>query len=205
MTAGTRIKELRKKAKLSQQAVADFVGVSRAAVTQWEGDLTKPNGASLHSLAKLFTCDTDYILYGEGRDSLEIVNTFEVPLISSVAAGTWSEGLRERPETYVPVTERFPDGSYALRVSGDSMTDPEGPVSIPDGSVVIVVPEYDAISGRIVVAMLEGSEEATVKKLMIDGPMKYLVPLNKRYQPIPINGNCRIVGRVKQVINIQNL
>nr|MBF4355074.1 Cro/Cl family transcriptional regulator [Vibrio anguillarum] len=32
------------------------------------------------------------------------------------------------------------------------------------------------------------------------GPHKFLVPLNPKYDPIPINGNCRIVGYVKQVI-----
>jgi SOS-response transcriptional repressor LexA len=41
--------------------------------------------------------------------------------------------------------------------------------------------------------------EATIKKLMIDGPNKYLMPLNPDYRPIKINGNCTIVGVVKKV------
>ncbi len=55
-------------------------------------------------------------------------------------------------------------------------------------------------SGRIVVAMLKGSDEATIKRLEKDGPNKYLIPLNPKFDPIPINGNCRIIGYVKQVI-----
>ena len=74
--------------------------------------------------------------------------------------------------------------------------------SIPDGAKIIVEPQFDPdhIAGRVVVAMLDGGNEATVKELMIDGPSRYLVPWNSRYNPIPINGNCRIVGIVKQVV-----
>ncbi|MCC7918282.1 LexA family transcriptional regulator, partial [Escherichia coli] len=51
----------------------------------------------------------------------------------------------------------------------------------------------------IVIARLDGTNEATVKKLVIDGHQKFLVPLNPRYPNIPINGNCLIIGVVKGV------
>ena len=35
MTLGTRIKEYRMKSRLSQEKVAELVGVSRQAVTKW--------------------------------------------------------------------------------------------------------------------------------------------------------------------------
>ncbi|MBF4296435.1 Cro/Cl family transcriptional regulator, partial [Vibrio anguillarum] len=89
---------------------------------------------------------------------------------------------------------------FAMRVSGNSMTNPFGPPSIPDGSIVIVEPCSCPDNGKIVVATLNDAPEATIKKLEIDGPHKFLVPLNPKYDPIPINGNCRIVGYVKQVI-----
>ena len=205
VSVGERIKALRLKAALTQQKVAAHVGVSRAAVTQWEQDLTTPSGTSVHALAELLGCSTGYILHGDSYQETEPAHLYKVPLISSIQAGYWAEGTEEEPSAYCHTAERFPDGSFALTVRGDSMTDSEGAISIPDGSKVIVVPDLEAVHGRIVVAMLEGSNEATIKKLVIDGPMKYLVPLNKRYPPMPINGNCRIVGRVKQVINIQNL
>ncbi|QCW23449.1 SOS-response repressor and protease [Yersinia phage YeP2] len=34
----------------------------------------------------------------------------------------------------------------------------------------------------------------------MDGPFRYLVPLNPNYKMLEVNGNCRIVGVVKQVI-----
>ena len=42
-TIGQRIRESRKKAGLTQAALAGECGVSRAAVAQWEGDVTKPS------------------------------------------------------------------------------------------------------------------------------------------------------------------
>lgn len=83
------------------------------------------------------------------------------------------------------------------------MTNPNGTPSIPDGSLVVVDPDFGGASeanGRIIVAQLDGSNEATLKKFVIDDPFRYLVPLNPSYKMLEVNGNCRIVGVVKQVI-----
>ena len=60
--------------------------------------------------------------------------------------------------------------AFALRVAGDSMVNPLGFPSIPEGSIVIVDPDGIAENGKIVVARLEDSVEATLKKLVINGP-----------------------------------
>ena len=96
--------------------------------------------------------------------------------------------------------------AFGLVVRGESMTNPNGLPTIPEGSTVIVEPNYgtiDDLYGKIVVAILDGTAEATVKKLVWDGPNRYLMPLNPAFKPIEINGNCRIIGKVIQVT--QNL
>ena len=65
---------------------------------------------------------------------------------------------------------------------------------------MVVEPEEDARHGDIVVAKLKTHEQATVKKLVIDPPDTYLMPLNLQYDKIAINEECRIVGVVKQVV-----
>ncbi len=65
------------------------------------------------------------------------------------------------------------------------MTNPNGAPSIPEGSLVVVDPDYGNtydVNGKIVVAQIMGSTEATLKKFVIDGPIKYLVPLNPNYR-----------------------
>lgn len=61
-------------------------------------------------------------------------------------------------------------------------------------------PCIGAEHGKVVVAMLNDSEEATLKQLVVDGGAKYLKPFNNSYPTMPINGNCTIIGVVKQVI-----
>ena len=124
-----------------------------------------------------------------------------VPLIAWVRAGSWAEiddfpdDVKEWRDTTASVSSK----AFALRVEGDSMVNPYGAPSIPEGSVVIVDPEKSADNGSIVVAMLDDSNQATIKRLVIDGPAKYLKPLNPAYRAMEINGNCTIVGVVKKV------
>lgn len=54
MTLGQRIQEYRKKLNLSQEALGETMGVSRQAISKWEGDLTIPEIDKLIALSKLF-------------------------------------------------------------------------------------------------------------------------------------------------------
>ena len=55
---------LRKKAGLSQQYIADHLGISQGAVSQWERGLSMPIADKLPILAKLLGCTTDELLEG---------------------------------------------------------------------------------------------------------------------------------------------
>lgn len=202
-TVGQRIKSLRKITKTSQKDLGKFCGVSDVAVGYWEKDVNVPGGESLSKLAKFFNTSIDYILYGtEFQDKL-ITKMRRVPILSWVQAGSFTESkpadILSETERWVETSLRISDNSFALEVKGDSMTNPSGLPTIPQGATVIVDPEAEPINGKIVVARLDGTNEATVKKLVIDGPHKFLVPLNPRYPNIPINGNCTIIGVVKGV------
>ncbi|MNE31973.1 putative HTH-type transcriptional regulator [compost metagenome] len=202
-TVGQRIKSLRKITKTSQKDLGKFCGVSDVAVGYWEKDVNVPGGESLSKLAKFFNTSIDYILYGtEFQDKL-ITKMRRVPILSWVQAGSFTESkpadILSETERWVETSLRISDNSFALEVKGDSMTNPSGLPTIPQGATVIVDPDAEPVNGKIVVARLDGTNEATVKKLVIDGPHKFLVPLNPRYPNIPINGNCTIIGVVKGV------
>ena len=62
MTLGERIKERRQNAKLSQEKVAELVGVSRQAVTKWETNQTAPNTENLFKLAEIFGTTVDMLI-----------------------------------------------------------------------------------------------------------------------------------------------
>lgn len=60
-----RIRELRKQAKLSQEMMAEKIGVSRQAITKWETGLGVPDIENLIAIADLFKLSFDELM---GRD-----------------------------------------------------------------------------------------------------------------------------------------
>lgn len=59
---GERLRELREEAKLSQAKLAELVGVSRNAVSQWETNETQPSSRRLASIAKALKVPVDSFL-----------------------------------------------------------------------------------------------------------------------------------------------
>ncbi|MCJ8646591.1 LexA family transcriptional regulator [Escherichia coli] len=202
-TVGQRIKALRRVTRTSQKELGKFCGVSDVAVGYWEKDINTPGGEALSKLAKFFNTSIDYILYGAEFEGKLVTNMRRVPVISWVQAGQFTEcraaEVFSEVDKWVDTSLKVGDNSFALEVKGDSMTNPNGLPTIPEGATVIVDPDAETRHGKIVIARLDGTNEATVKKLVIDGPQKFLVPLNPRYPNIPINGNCLIIGVVKGV------
>ena len=202
-TVGQRIKALRRVTGTSQKELGKFCGVSDVAVGYWEKDINTPGGEALSKLAKFFNTSIDYILYGAEFEGKLVTNMRRVPVISWVQAGQFTEcraaEVFSEVDKWVDTSLKIGDNSFALEVKGDSMTNPNGLPTIPEGATVIVDPDAERCHGKIVIARLDGTNEATVKKLVIDGPQKFLVPLNPRYPNIPINGNCLIIGVVKGV------
>ncbi|EOA5115317.1 LexA family protein [Citrobacter freundii] len=208
-----RIRSRRIQLDITQLALAKKLGVSRVSVTKWENGTTKPDGENLHQLAQALSTTPEWILYGSGDvaiDDTRVVPFLKppvaVPIISAVQAGLWTDSYACSRLTdvisWTQTTANVSDEAFGLVVRGESMTNPQGLPSIPEGSIVIVEPHYgqlDDLYGKIVVAILDGTSEATVKKLVWDSPYSYLMPLNPLFKPIQIDGNCRIVGKVVQI------
>ncbi|HEM8304488.1 TPA: helix-turn-helix domain-containing protein [Providencia rettgeri] len=212
MSMGDRIRERRKELKLTQEALAKIAGVNRVTVTGWEKDDYQPNGANLQALAEALKCNPIWLVEGTGSCDAPYtrglsVSVRELPVLSWVQAGTWTETdsgvCLDDVNEYITTTLSLSSGAFALRVNGSSMTTIVKDASIPDGSIVIVEPDltrFSSINGKIVVAYIHGGTEATLKKFVEDWPNRYLIPLNPFYKTIDFDENCRIVGVVKQVL-----
>lgn len=116
-----------------------------------------------------------------------------VPWVGLVKAGPAmlaEEHRRGEVLVDAAVAERGP--CFALTITGDSMTG----AGLHDGDVVIVRRQPVAESGEIVVALL--GDEATVKRLLIQGDRIELQAANPRYPPMPVSGETefRILGKV---------
>ena len=65
MELGEKIAFCRKKAGLSQEALADRLGLSRQAVSRWETGAAVPDLSKIVELSKLFQVSTDFLLLPE--------------------------------------------------------------------------------------------------------------------------------------------
>ena len=120
------------------------------------------------------------------------LTTHGVPILGRVTAGApilAFEDDRGALAYHPPRTGDF----FALEVRGDSMSG----IGILSGDYVIVRKQATARNGQVVVALLE--DEATVKRLKLDGNKIWLLPENPEYQDIPAD-NCAILGVVESVI-----
>lgn len=62
MNFGDKLIEQRKSKKLSQEQLADKMGVSRQAVSRWEAGNALPDVTNLKKISELFEVSTDYLL-----------------------------------------------------------------------------------------------------------------------------------------------
>jgi transcriptional regulator with XRE-family HTH domain len=72
-TMGTRIAELRKRKGVTQDQLAEQMGVSCQAVSKWENDLSCPDIALLAPLADYFGVTTDELLRGKSAQLVRVV------------------------------------------------------------------------------------------------------------------------------------
>lgn len=64
MTIADRIQSLRKQKGMSQEELADKIGVSRQAVSKWESEQSTPDLDKVVIMSDLFEVTTDYLLKG---------------------------------------------------------------------------------------------------------------------------------------------
>jgi len=191
MTLGTRIKWRRDALGLSQQDIADKVGVNRVSVSQWERDDTSPKGTNAQKLAAALSVSYDWLFTGKGSPEQSNVEPAvlpvgqRIPVISYVQAGQW----REMCETsafdgnveFVQAGTDTGPMAFALWLTGESMLP-----QFKEGDLIIVDPDVQPSPGDFVVAK-NGSHEATFKKYRPRGISENgqdvfeLVPLNSDY------------------------
>ncbi|MCY8504517.1 helix-turn-helix domain-containing protein [Bacillus atrophaeus] len=68
---GDRLKELRDSKKLTQDKLAEILGISRGTYAHYEINKRKPDYETLIKLADFYGVSTDYLLRGENKETQE--------------------------------------------------------------------------------------------------------------------------------------
>ncbi len=87
MNLGERIFDLRKKSGLSQEELAEKLGVSRQSVSKWESGNVMPDIDKAIAMCELFGVSTDYLLKGKEDHGNSVYND----IVEEVIVGTLPE------------------------------------------------------------------------------------------------------------------
>jgi repressor LexA len=176
----------------SVREIRDGVGVSSTATVQShlvklieKGYLDR---AGSKSRTWRILHDEDNPQHGPEYDMGEVV---PLPLVGAVAAGTPILAEENREDT-IPMPASMVKGeSFMLRVKGDSMIQ----AGIFEGDFLVVRVQNTAENGDIVVALVDGGSEATVKTYYREADAIRLQPENDALEPI-ITRDVSIAGKV---------
>lgn len=193
-----RIRELRTRKGLSQQDVADAIGLSQQHVERMENMKQRLNTDHMEKLGKLFGVRPLEILEEEGR--------VRAPILDEVQAGAFVDAAGAIDEREMRGLDDFVLVDYprrtifALRVRGDSMDR-----VVPEGGLVIV--DYSTKnleSGELGVFRLADGK-ATFKRYRRQNGEEWLQPDSENHRHVPIfpedGQEIEALGRV--VIQIQ--
>lgn len=196
---GERLKSIRESKGLSQAQLAKLCGYSAASrIGNYELGERKISADDAIIISEALNVSPAELLFGDKAE--QVMRNYEYPLFTKIQAGTFTENGNAYTESdavaWIPTAKKASDKAFWLEVEGHSMTAPQGGrPSFPEGMLILVDPAEDVEFGDFCVARML-NDEFTFKRLIRDGGIEYLEPLNPRYDLITINGNCQIVGKV---------
>src|SRR5579862_3131617 len=160
------------------------------------GKTDDPRASTLKALANTFDISIDELLSGTFTTSRQIN---KAPKTQSIAIISWSDCIEATHfianltstnwDNWV-ISESLSQHAYGLATKASM--EPH----FPKGTVLIIDPDMTAEDGDTIVVLYPNTQEATLRKLSIDGPMKLLLPLNATSSPNNFEKNIQILGVV---------
>ena len=202
VTVGDRIRQVRQEQDVTQQELADYIGVSKQAVYKYENNIvTNIPTDKVDAIAKRLKVSPAYLMGWEEQPELKkppippgfipMPKMKKVPLIGAIACGDPITALQNREgDVDVPEDVRC---DFALKCHGDSMVG----AGIHDGDVVYIHIQPEVENGEI--AAVRIGDEATLKRVYYSGDTLTLMPANAAYAPMVYTGetlnDVKIEGR----------
>jgi len=169
MGFGEQLKQARKEKKMSQQALADLLGVNRIAISNYENDKNTPTLSNLKKIISVLDLDSNYF-----DDEKRFTSVRIIPITGTASCGgSEMDYLQDTDRTCYYNGDFFTESLYCVIANGDSMA-PE----IEDGDEVVCDPDVTPQSGDIVHYTI--NSESAIKVFVEDkeANLLQLVPYN---------------------------
>ncbi len=203
----TNLKYLREKKGLSQNKLAEKIGVNQTTIARWEDDNRIPTIDNAVDVASALNVPlTDLIGKDLRFDNAEVIDVnsdiIKIPVYGTIKAGIPIESQTDIID-YVDIPRSWTKGNkefYGLKVSGDSMFP-----KYQDEDIVIFEKTNDTTlyNGKDCAVMINGTE-STFKKVLINDQGIVLQAYNMAYgikmfsKEDVINKPIKIVGVARE-------
>ncbi len=216
-TLGSQIKEARKRAGLTQAAVAEKMGISVQAVSQWETDRTIPNYRNLNDLKNVIGLTLDKEI--TTADFIQGIHTswdtpevaVRAPVVHWQNSAEWSfleYGEGEDPfhwvaDDFLEIRWKPVGDVFALKIN-NNLLKPD----FTQGDFIIIDTGRAPEKGDVVVVEMEESKRAYFGRYVPMGTDEYRAPIfelhhnadtrNSPYRRIDRENPGRVVGVVRE-------
>lgn len=188
---GANLKKLREDAHLSQEQLADAIGVSKSTIGMYEQGKRMPNtNTILKDIASYFGVSIDYLVgyLPEEKDlseddfsrfNLRPIQSRRIPMLGKIACGE-PIMCEEEYETFLDVGTDI-SADFCVRAQGDSMIN----ARILDGDIVFIRKQEMVENGEIA-AIIVNDSEVTLKRFFYYPDLNQVVlqPENPTYRPM---------------------
>ena len=196
-------KSLRLSRRLTQDELANQLGVTKSTVSMYENGQRTPPFETMEKIADFFNVDMDYLrgksrLSGTLFDPLSVSGIFPPPTTSKKPRlGRISCGIPIDSAENFDGFDDVPDTiqcDFTLICEGDSMIG----ARIQDGDVVYIRQQPDVESGQIAAVLIDGTEKL-LKRVLLKPNRIILQAENRAYEPLIFDGEemnrVSIIGR----------
>lgn len=202
MGISANIKRMRLDEGLTQEQLAERLGVTRSTVTQWETGWSQPRMGAISKLASVFGVSVSEMV--EDRNNPPKGAIFPTtsprataPLLGRVHAGSAQEPEVLEDEIELPHSVRTAHpNAYFLQVEGDCMDR-----VYPEGCYILVDPDKEPSNGSIAAVMVDG-HDTVMRRLLRTSSTIVLAPesTNPEHKDIVITASdehtVELVGTV---------
>lgn len=199
MSVGSTIRRIRKSKNMTILELANQIGSDVGNISRLERGVQGYSQDILEKIALALDVKISDLFTSESNIE-ELAIKGRVPLISWVAAGKWCNVSNPYEagdaEDWIICPVKHSTKTYALKVKGDSMHNPGGKPSFDDGDIIFVDPERNFDHRSYVIVRLDDENQATFKRLLIDGNRRMLEALNPAWpnRIFEINEDATICG-----------
>ncbi|WGT38540.1 XRE family transcriptional regulator [Lysinibacillus sp. 1 U-2021] len=197
------IEALRKLKDFTLIKLSEESGISKSTLSDYKNCKTLISPGNVEKLAEVFNVPKSAIdpsFKSKGISNLIPVepNFVKIPILGVIACGDPILATENIEGYTYEFAEYLPSGEiFALKAKGDSMEP-----TIMNGSKVLVRAQSDVENGEIAAVLVNGDEEATLKRVKKQDGIVLLMPDNNSYEPIVVSPSnpARIIGKVIRAI-----